>query len=141
MSETNNPRRALRSVGAVVAALLAVFVVTTAVDVVLHATGVFPPWGERMGDGAFLLATAYRVVLGVGGGWVAARLAPDRPVGHALALGVVGLLLSTVGAVATWNRPELGPRWYPLAVVAMAIPCAWAGGELRRAQLRAHAHA
>jgi hypothetical protein len=124
-----------------VGALLAVFAVTTVVDVVLHAAGIYPPWGQRASDAAFLLATAYRIAFGIAGGYVAARLAPDRPMQHALALGVVGLALSTAGAVATWNRPDLGPRWYPLAVVAMAIPCAWAGGALHRARVREHAPA
>ncbi len=33
----------------------------------------------------------------------------------------------------TWDRgPEFGPHWYPLALVATALPCAWAGGLLHR---------
>ena len=133
-------RRWLRSVGAVFAGLVALFAVTTATDVVLHATGVFPPWGQPMSDGLFLLATAYRIVYGVAGCYLAARLAPDRPMQHALALGIVGVLLSTAGAVATWSKgPEFGPKWYALAVVAIALPCAWAGGALRGMQLRARA--
>jgi hypothetical protein len=43
--------------------------------------------------------------------------------------------LGTVGSVATWNR-GLGPHWYPLALIALAMPCAWAGGRLRVTQLR-----
>jgi len=39
--------------------------------------------------------------------------------------------LSIVGAVATWDRgPGFGPKWYPLALVAIAIPSAWLGGKL-----------
>jgi len=68
---------------------------------------------------------------GVAGGYIAARLAPDRSMQHALALGVVGLAVSIVGAVATWNGgPAFGPKWYPLALIAIAIPSAWAGGGL-----------
>ena len=56
---------------------------------------------------------------------------------HALIGGLVGLVLSTVGAVATWNAgPAFGPHWYPLALVATALPCAWLGGQLRVRQLR-----
>jgi hypothetical protein len=56
--------------------------------------------------------------------------------GHALVLGVLGLIVSIVGAVATWNRqPSLGPYWYPVALVVLAIPTAWAGGKLRVMQL------
>jgi peptidoglycan/LPS O-acetylase OafA/YrhL len=131
-------RRWLRSFGAVFAGLVALFAVTTATDVVLHATGVFPPWGQPMSDGLFLLATAYRIVYGVAACYLTARLAPDRPMQHALALGIVGVLLSTAGAVATWSKgPEFGPKWYALAVVAIALPCAWAGGALRERQSRA----
>ena len=36
-------------------------------------------------------------------------------------------------AAATWNKgPEFGPHWYPLALVATALPCAWLGGRLGR---------
>ena len=99
--------------------------------------GIFPPLGQPMSDALFLLATAYRIVYGVAGSYITARLAPDRPMQHALVGGAVGLVLSIVGAVATWNRvPSLGPHWYPLALVATALPCAWLGGKLRLIQLR-----
>jgi hypothetical protein len=26
---------------------------------------------------------------------------------------------------------DAGPAWYSLAVIAIAMPCAWAGGKLR----------
>ncbi len=127
MSETQRPRRVLRRIGAVLAGLLAIFVLSTATDVALHATGVYPPWSERMSDALFLLALAYRIVYGVAGCYIAARLAPDRPMQHALALGAVGVVFSTAGAVAMWDA---GPAWYSLAVIAIAMPCAWAGGRL-----------
>ena len=62
-----------------------------------------------------------------------ARLAPYGPMGHAVVLGAVGMLLSIVGAAATWNRgPEFGPKWYPIALIITALPSAWLGGWLRR---------
>jgi peptidoglycan/LPS O-acetylase OafA/YrhL len=88
-----------------------------------------------MSNPLFVLAAAYRVVYAVAGGYVAARVAPRRPMAHALALGVVGLVVSAAGAAATWNEgPAFGPRWYPLALVATALPCAWAGGRLHLKQ-------
>jgi len=90
MNETQrpqNPRHALRSVWAVLAGLLFIFIVTTIVDVVLHATGVFPPWGKAMSDGLFGVATAYRIVISIAGCYIAARLAPYRAMGHALVQG------------------------------------------------------
>ena len=118
----------LRSVGAVLGGLLATVAVTTAIDAVFHATNVFPPMGEKMSEALFVLALAYRIPLNVGGCYLAARLAPVNPMRHALALGVVGLLVASLGAVAMW---EFGPGWYSFANIAVALPCAWAGGRLR----------
>jgi len=133
MGKTGGSRRIGRSIGAILAGLAAIFILSLGTDVVLHAAGVFPPWGRPMSNALFLLATAYRTVYSVAGCYLTARLAPDRPMRHALWLGVVGLVLSTVGAVATWNRgPAFGPKWYPLALIALAMPCAWVGGRIAR---------
>jgi len=80
-----------------------------------------------------LLAAAYRTLYGVLAGYVVARLAPYRPMLHALISGAMGLAVSILGAAATWNR-GLGPHWYPLALIVLAMPQAWAGGRLRIVQ-------
>lgn len=136
-SKTLRPRRALRSIGAVVAGLVVVVVLSIATDAVMHATKIFPPSGEGMTSGLFLLATAYRSIYAVAGCYIAARLAPDHAMKHALVLGFVGFVLSIAGLAATWNSPELGPRWYPIALVVTALPLAWLAGKLREAQSRA----
>ena len=107
--------------------MVAIFVTSMGTDAVLHGTGVYPPMGQRMSDGLFVLATAYRVVYGIFGCWLAARLAPDFPARHAWALAGVGLVISIAGAFA---MVELGPLWYALAVIAMNPLCAWAGARL-----------
>jgi hypothetical protein len=122
----------LRRTGAVFAGLVVVVVLSTATDMVLHGTGVFPGGSEPMAGALFLLATAYRTAYGVAGGYVAARLAPDRPLAHAVVLGTIGLAVSIVGTVATWDKPEFGPHWYPLALAVLALPSSWAGGKLTR---------
>lgn len=101
-----------KSIWAVVAGLLAIIIVTTIVDIVLHAIHVYPPMDQPINDGMALLATAYRVVISVGGAYLTARLAPDRPIRHALILGYLGVFLGLVGVVATWNL-SLGPGGIP----------------------------
>src|SRR5262245_45125266 len=118
-----------RSIGAVLAGIVVIIVVPTLVDYVLHVAGVCPPMSQPIGDGLAALATAYRIVISVGGAWLTARLAPRNPMKHALVLGVVGVVLGTIGAVATWNM-GLGPRWYPIVLTVLAIPQCWAGGKL-----------
>jgi len=139
MSETHPPRPIGRSIIAVLAGMIAGVILTIGTDIVLHAIGVFPPWGQSMAgfEGALLLATIYRTIYGVAGSYIAARLAPDRPMLHALALGALGLAVSIAGTLVTWNRgPAFGPHWYPLALIVLALPQAWAGGKLREIQLR-----
>ena len=118
-----------KSIWAVVAGVLVIIVVTTLVDIVLHLAHVFPPMDQPINDSLALLATSYRIVISVGGAWLTARLAPDKPMKHALILGLVGTVLGLVGVVATWNR-GLGPRWYPIALAVLAIPQCWLGGRL-----------
>lgn len=102
----------------------------------MHATGVYPPWFHYMPDSLFLLATAYRCVYSILGSYLTARLAPQRPMLHALVLGIIGVALSIVGALSTWNKgPEFGPKWYPITLVVIAVPLAWVGGKLRVRQL------
>jgi hypothetical protein len=121
----------LRRIGAVVGGVLTVVVLDTGLDAVMHATGVFPPPGQPMRNALFLLATTYRAIDGIVAGYIVARLAPDRPMTLALALGIVGLVLSSVGAIVAWRMgPAFGPIWYPLALVVIAMPCALAGGAL-----------
>ena len=122
-----------RSIWAVVAGVLVIIGVTTLVDIVLHAAGVFPPMEQPINDALALLATSYRIVISIGGAWLTARLAPDKPMKHAMILGYVGVALGLVGLVATWNL-GLGPRWYPIALVVLAIPQCWAGGKIYEMQ-------
>jgi len=125
------PKSALRSVFAVLAGLIVIVVLSNGADFVLHATGVYPPFGQPMRDSLFILATAYRLVFAVAGCYLTALLAPNRPMQHALALGIIGVILAIVGTVATWNAgPEFGPKWYPILLVLTALPCAWLGGKL-----------
>jgi hypothetical protein len=136
------PRRLLRSIGAVFAGLIAVFILSLGTDQVLHVLKIYPPWGQSMSDVLFLVATVYRLLYCIAGSYLAARLAPDRPMRHALALGVLGLMLSILGAAATWSHlPPLGPHWYPVALVVTALPCAWVGGKLWDVQAAARSSA
>ena len=120
----------VRSVLAVLAGLIFIFVTHLGTDEVLHVAGVFPPWTQPMNDPALnLLALGYRIVFSIFGCAIAARLAPRAPFAHAEMLGIIGTVLSAVGVYAA-TASNLGPLWYPLALMVSSIPCGWAGGWL-----------
>jgi len=121
-----------RSARAVLAGFVAIVVLSLGTDQVLHMLQVYPPWGQTMSGGLFGLATAYRIVYTVLGGYITARLAPQAPVRHALILGLVGLVPGVAGVMVAIAKPELGPLWYPIALAVTGLPCAWLGGVLYR---------
>jgi peptidoglycan/LPS O-acetylase OafA/YrhL len=134
--ETGRSRHILRRIGAVLAGVIVVVTLDVGIDVIMHATGIYPSWFKPMSTRLWLLAIGYRMVDGVMAGYIVARLAPDRPVTHAVVFGLIGVVMSIAGVIGTWNRgPEFGPKWYPLALVAIALPCAWVGGSLRARQI------
>jgi hypothetical protein len=118
-----------KSIWAVLAGVLVAVLVTTLVDIGLHAAGVFPPLDKAIDDRLALLASSYRIVIGIGCAWLTARLAPKDPMKHAIILGSIGAAVALVGVVVTWHL-DLGPRWYPVSLVILAIPQSWAGGRL-----------
>lgn len=119
----------LRSVGAVLAGFIFIGITHTGVDAILENIGVLPKGNLHVGTGLILMVIGYRAVLSLIGCYITARLAPNSPMKHALALGIVGLLLSTVGAVVTANL-NLGPSWYAWTLVAISLPIAWVAGKL-----------
>jgi hypothetical protein len=126
------PRRLLRSTGAVLLGFFTAAVLTVTTDQLMMALKILRTSGQPITDAPFLLAMAYRVVYNVAGCYLAARIAAYRPMMHALVIGWVGLVFTVVNTTATWNT-AYGPHWYSLANVLIALPCAWLGGALQRA--------
>jgi hypothetical protein len=122
-----------RSLWAIAAGVLVAIVVTTLVDIALHFARVFPPIDQPIDDRLALLATSYRIPISIGGAWLTTRLAPGNPMKHVMILGGLGVIVGLVGVVATWNM-GLGPRWYPIALVVLAIPQSWIGGRIYQMQ-------
>jgi len=126
---TAQPRRLGQSVWALFAGFLFVVILSLVTDALFHKLGVFPPLGEYTPDKPLLLATAYRVIFGVIGSYITARLAPRNPMRHALIGGCIGFALGAVGAAVTWSR-NLGPHWYSVALIVFALPQSWLGAKL-----------
>ncbi|MBI5950563.1 MAG: hypothetical protein HY865_02800 [Chloroflexi bacterium] len=122
----------LKSIGAVVAGLVVIFALSYATDAVLEAAGILQAGTPLPMRGSELLIAAilmYRLAYSVAGCYVAARLAPNYPMRHALVLGMLGFVGSIGGAMVSVQQ-SLGPAWYAWGLVVFALPCAWLGGRL-----------
>ncbi len=115
-----------KSIGAVLAGLVLVIVASTATDAILEKTGMMKlPFSDNS-VGYILFVILYRNIFGAAGSYLAASLAPSRPMRHAMILGGLGFLLSLLGAIF---MREQGPSWYADALVVLALPAAWLGGK------------
>ena len=128
----------LASAGAVAAGFIVTALASVAADAVLRAAGIFPSPPRLMTDPLFALAAAYRALFTIAGGYVTARLAPNRPMRHAWILAVIGLVAGLAGVVAyyTSGGAGLGPAWYAISIPVTAIPCVWIGGRVATSRWR-----
>lgn len=119
----------LRSIAAVVVGLVLI-----AADVVLKMAmpAAFDATGRVESPAVLLLIMGYVGLFAVTGCYLAARLAPGRPMFHALLLGTLGLAFTGAGTAAAWDT---APAWYHVASLALVMPYAWLGGQLREVEL------
>lgn len=118
---------------AVAAGFIVTGVLSTVTDSLMRGLHIFPPQGDVMADHLFVVATIYRILFAVLGGYITAAMAPGGALVPVLVLGALGELAAFAGLVATWNAgAEYGPHWYPIVLVATAMPCVLTGLVLRR---------
>src|SRR3989442_11823935 len=124
-------KKTFKSIIAVLAGFITVVILSVGTDFVLQSSGIFPPQAEPLAYTPLMLmfALLYRCIYTIAGGYVTARMAPDRPMRHAVILGFLGIVAGTIGLAVAWNvSPQ---HWYPIALVITALPCTWLGGRLK----------
>lgn len=120
----------LQSIGAVLAGFALIGTLGYLTDTVLQYFRILPVTGTvRFESGHSLLAVSYHLIFTLIGGYLTARLAPDRPIAHALVLGVLGVIISTLGLIAIVTG-DLAPAWYGWALIIFSLPVTWTGGKL-----------
>ena len=117
----------MKSIGAVFAGLIFIVITHTATDAILKGAGVLPKDNFFVGTGLILIVIGYRAVFSFIGCYLTAKLAPHKPMKHALILGLIGLVSSLVGAIVA---ADLGPAWYGWTLAVISLPIAWLGGKL-----------
>lgn len=126
----------LRSILAVLTGFFLIPILNLATNAALGR--VLPEWypagGRVESVPALLLSCAYVAAFGILGCYIAARLAPSRPMLHALILGALGLAVSIPTAMMAWND---APAWFNLFNLLAVMPYAWIGGRIRERQLAA----
>jgi hypothetical protein len=123
----------LRSIFAVLAGDIIWTILWLGTNAALAAAmpGAFQADGSIDSSGLLAVILVLSVLISIIAGYSTARLASAHEVSHALALGVVLLLIGVFVQSQYW---EVLPLWYHLTFLALLIPAAWLGGKLRLGQ-------
>jgi hypothetical protein len=123
-------RDIFKSTAAVLAGFVSIAVLGFLTDSALQWAGILPvPSKVKFDNQHALLALAYHLAYGLLGSYLTARLAPSRPMAHALTLGVLGVFISILGLIAVITE-DLAPEWYGWALIVLSLPVAWVGDKL-----------
>ena len=122
-------RSIFKSIGAILAGAITGAVLSIGTDFVLEKAGIF----STPEPGLFVwwmlsLALFYRGIYTIASGYVTATLAPNKPMRHAVILGIIGVAVTILGTIANWDKSA---AWYPIALILITLPCTWLGGKLR----------
>jgi peptidoglycan/LPS O-acetylase OafA/YrhL len=91
-----------------------------------------PPGTPNTNTTALLVICAYVALYGILGCYVTARLAPSRPLLHALIVGGLALAMSIPATIAVWNDT---PVWFNVYNLLAVMPYAYVGGRIREREL------
>jgi hypothetical protein len=125
--------RIVRSIVAVVVGFLVIGALAFGTGKLVQAT--WPAQVDAAGSPTttvmMLVQLLYVGVYATFGCWLAGRLAPSRPMRHALAVGVLGLALNVPSALVL---RDTAPTWYLAAGVLTTMLWAWLGGRIAERQ-------
>jgi hypothetical protein len=123
-----------RSLFAIAVGFILIAALSIGTDVVLMTAmpSLYEANGSTTSLPVLLLTIAYVGLYATGGCYLCARLAPSRPMRHALVLGALGLAFGVVGSITRWN---MAPAWYHVLSMGLVMVYAWIGGWLREQEL------
>lgn len=123
-----------RSIFAVVAGFVLTFVLNLATGMVLARVAPQMEPGPGQSSAGMLVVGVTVAVYGILGCYVTARLAPSRPMFHALVMGGIALVMLIPLTIQAWND---APAWYNIYNLLAVMVYAWIGGRIRERQLQA----
>lgn len=121
-------RTIFKSIGAILAGFVLGAVLSVGTDFILDKLGIMSMENFRQTPFFIILVVIiYRFTFNVTGCYLAARLAPNKPMKHAIIMGIIGTVISLAGSISMW---ESAIPFYNISIIVMSMPSAWLGGYL-----------
>lgn len=125
-------KKNLKSIGAVVAGLITIVVLSGVASAILANMGVFPG-GKLPLNGPLILVIGilgYQAVIYLAGCFVTGKLAPFKPVRHILILGGLGAVVNLLSGLGLAMKDGAVFFWFYLALAVLSLAAAWLSGKL-----------
>lgn len=121
--------KVLKSIGAVLAWFILIFALTPVTDILVQKAGfmTLEPVDANPRR-VFVVVILYRCIYYAAWGYLTARLAPSKPMGHALIVWVIVFILTGIWTIMYWG---VWPARYPVLVTLTSIPAVYLGAKCK----------
>ena len=120
-----------KSIGVILLAFITIALLSIITDFLLESIGLLPNPKKGLFDTwAIILVLVYRGIYTIFAGFIIARLAPSKPILHAIILGAIGIII-TVLAINDPSVADKAPLWFGYTMAAITIPCLWLGVNIQ----------
>ena len=124
-------KNVLKSIGVILLAFISITLLSITTDFLLESIGILPDPNKGLFDTrAIILVLAYRGIYTIFAGFIIAKLAPSKPILHAIILGAIGIII-TVLATTEPSFSDKAPLWFGYTMAAITIPCLWLGVNIQ----------
>src|SRR5260221_14770957 len=106
-------KQPLKSIGAILAGFVAVFIISMITDIIFIKSGLMKQPFSETPSSVIVLIIIYRNIYNVAGSYLVAALAPNRPLQHAFIVGILGFILSLIATIALWDKST---AWYSICI-------------------------
>lgn len=121
-----------KSIGVILLSFAIIALMSVLTDFLLEKIGVLPnPEKGLFETWAILLVLFYRAIYTVFAGFIIARLAPNKPILHAIILGVIGTSI-TLWAISSPEFAQKSTLWFGYTLAILTIPCLWLGVKIQQ---------
>jgi len=121
-----------KSIGVILLSFVVITLLSMLTDYLFESIGVLPnPQKGLFETWAILLVLFYRGVYTIFAGFIVAKLALNKPLLHAIILGIIVTLI-TVMAASSPSFAEKAPLWFGFTLAAITIPCLWLGVRINQ---------
>ena len=120
-----------KSIGVILLGFIVNALLSIITDFLLESIGVLPnPDRGLFQTWAIILVLFYRGIYMIVAGFIVARLAPAKPLLHAIVLGMIGITI-TIIAVSSSSFADKAPLWFGYLLAGITIPCLWLGVKIQ----------